>query len=135
MNLLSYLEQHKSIGSEIEKIKEIIKINDFEEHADEIAHHINTLAGKLKIHLLNEDRYLYPNLKESKDNNVANLAQEYQDEMGDFALEFTNFKDKYNTKSKLLINKLDFRSEIDFIIRKIENRIKKEENGIYKLIS
>ena len=106
MNLLSYLEQHKSIGSEIEKIKEIIKINDFEEHADEIAHHINTLAGKLKIHLLNEDRYLYP-----------------------------NFKDKYNTKSKLLINKLDFRSEIDFIIRKIENRIKKEENGIYKLIS
>ena len=90
MNLLSYLEQHKSIGSEIDQIKEIIKRNDFEEHVDEIAHHINTLAGKLKIHLLNEDKYLYPNLKESKDNNVSHLAKEYQDEMGDLALEFSS---------------------------------------------
>ena len=96
MNLSSYLEQHKSIGLEIDKIKEIVKRNDFEEHIDEIVHCINTLAGRLKIHLLNED--------------------------------------KYNTKSKFLINKADFRTETDVIIRKIENRIKKEENGLYKLI-
>lgn len=134
MNLSSYLEQHKSIGLEIDKIKEIVKRNDFEEHIDEIVHCINTLAGRLKIHLLNEDKYLYPDLKESKDNNVVNLAKEYQNEMGDLALEFTNFKDKYNTKSKFLINKADFRTETDVIIRKIENRIKKEENGLYKLI-
>lgn len=135
MNLSNYLEQHKSISSEIYKIKDLVKREDFESQANEVAHHISTLAGRLKIHLLNEDRYLYPNLKESEDVNIANLAKEYQNEMGDLAVEFTSFKDKYNTKSKLLKNESEFRSEIDEIIRKIESRIKKEENGIYKLIS
>lgn len=135
MNLENYLEQHKSITLEIDKLKELVKINNFDSYVDEIAQHINVLSGRLKIHLLNEDRYLYPKLKEARDENIVNLAKEYQNEMGDLATIFASFKEKYNTKSKLLLNKYYFINEFNLVIRKIESRIEKEESGIYKLIS
>ncbi len=135
MNLENYLEQHKSINLEIDKLKELVKINNFDSYVDEIAQHINVLSGRLKIHLLNEDTYLYPKLKEAMDENIVNLAKEYQNEMGDLATIFTSFKEKYNTKSKLLLNQNYFINEFNSVIRKIESRIEKEESGIYKLIS
>ncbi|KAB1440095.1 hemerythrin domain-containing protein [Candidatus Galacturonibacter soehngenii] len=134
MNLSSYLEQHKSIRDEINWIQSNLTTVKVEEHAEEIALHINQLSGKLKIHLMNEDKFLYPSLIANPDMAIKQMAIDYQNEMGDLQERFKSFKDKYNVKSKLLEKKESFVEEAKVVICAIEDRILKEEKEIYLFI-
>lgn len=134
MNLSSYLEQHKSIRDEINWIQSNLTTLKVEGNAEEIALHINQLSGKLKIHLINEDKFMYPALIASPDKEIKQMAIEYQIEMGDLQERFKAFKEKYNIKSKLLDKKESFIEEAKVVIRAIENRILKEEKEIYQYI-
>lgn len=132
MRLKNYLEQHDNITFEINYIIQNIKSNITDEQAGELAKHINLLAGKLSIHLSMEDKYLYPSLK---DKEISNLSiDDYINEMGGLAKEFIAFKEKYNTKQKLLSHINSFHLDGKEMMNKIAARIKKEENTIYKLI-
>ena len=134
MNLKSYLEQHEAVEAEISIIKKLVTEHDLEKNASEIALHISTLAGKIKIHLAMEDQYLYPNLQKSKDELVRKLAVSYQTEMGNLAENFVAFKDKYNTKPKIIMNQNTIKQDINQIFGAIEKRVQKEENELYQFI-
>jgi len=80
-------------------------LNDIESNAASITKSISRLAGILKIHLGNEDRYLCPAMKNSSDAVLQKQASKFQDEMGSLSEEFMKFKDNYNTQSKVINNK------------------------------
>jgi len=134
MNLNNYLEQHRTMESEITTIKSLINTKDVQQNAGDIALHISTLAGKLKIHLSMEDKYLYPGLQNSDDERVKKLAEDYQKEMGDLAEKFVTYKDKYNTKLKIVQNLSTLKQETTNILLVIEKRIYREEKELYKFI-
>ncbi|WP_394522559.1 hemerythrin domain-containing protein [Lacrimispora sp. JR3] len=134
MELKHYMEQHERIKEELNILKTLCKKPDLEQTAAEIALHINSLAGKLKIHLSFEDQYLYPSFLHSSDSRLVTMADEYQKEMGNLLAVFTGFKDKYNTKLKILSEKAFFYGEADKIIRAIETRMQKEEKGLYQQV-
>uniref|UniRef100_UPI0006CFA1E1 hemerythrin domain-containing protein n=1 Tax=Clostridium sp. NkU-1 TaxID=1095009 RepID=UPI0006CFA1E1 len=113
MELKNYMEQHDRIREELEILKALCKNRDLEQTASEIALHISSLAGKLKIHLSSEDQYLYPAFLRSGDSRLVNQAEEYQREMGNLLALFTEFKDKYNTKIKILSEKESFFGEAE----------------------
>lgn len=133
MELNNYLEQHRVLESEITTIKSLINRNDVQQNAGDIALHISTLAGKIKFHLSMEDKYLYPELQRSEDERVKKLASDYQKEMGDLAEKFVTYKDKYNTKPKILQNLSIINQETTQIFLAIEKRIQKEEKELYTL--
>lgn len=82
-----------------------------------------------------EDKFLYPNLLDSENNKLKNLANSYIHEMGDISDVFTNYKNNFNTKSKILeIGTNIFIQETKKILKSIETRINKEENELYKMI-
>lgn len=134
MNLTNYLEQHEGIKQELETVKNLEKKHRLEETAAELALHVNHLAGKMKIHLVSEDKYLYPGLIETGKADIKKAAKEYQEEMGDLFTVFTEFKNKYNTRSKILEGGMLFQKELLDIIAAIERRIQKEEEGLYQLL-
>ncbi|WP_054791697.1 hypothetical protein [Lacrimispora sphenoides] len=80
------------------------------------------------------DQYLYPAFLRSGDSKLVNQAEEYQREMGNLLAMFTEFKDKYNTKIKILSEKESFFGEADKIMRSIDVRMQKEESGLYRLV-
>ncbi|MEG1255486.1 hemerythrin domain-containing protein [Clostridium sp.] len=132
MNLNNYQRQHKDIEEVIEKIYEIINQNEIEECSSELAININKLAGKLQIHLNSEDKFLYPNLL--KDEKTKDISQKYIDEMGGMLVKFTSYKEKFNTTNKIKTNKNYVVVETKAILGSIEERMKREENELYKLI-
>ncbi|MBP9597266.1 MAG: hemerythrin domain-containing protein, partial [Fusobacteriaceae bacterium] len=97
-NLDNYFRQHKEISELINTIK-TMAIKDLIANSKEIATTLNNLSGKLKVHLSMEDRYLYPNLKAK--NESKNIAEKFENEMGNLAKEFLNYKEKYNTYIKI----------------------------------
>ncbi|MFR3729381.1 hemerythrin domain-containing protein [Lacrimispora sp.] len=134
MELKHYMEQHERIKEELNILNMLCKKPDLEQTASEIALHINSLAGKLKIHLSSEDKYLYPSFLHSNDSRLVAMAGEYQKEMGDLLAVFTEFKEKYNTKFKILSEKAGFYGEANKILQAIEKRMQKEEKGLYQQV-
>jgi hypothetical protein len=134
MNFANLDRQHRTIMEEINLIeKEIIKdIMDI--NPSEAALHISRLAGQLKIHLREEDDFLYPQLMNSTDSGIKKLANQYISEMGDLAAEYITFKNKYNIASKIRENRERFLTEGKIIITALRNRIEKENCGLYHLI-
>ncbi|WP_242851476.1 hypothetical protein [Clostridium sp. DMHC 10] len=81
-----------------------------------------------------EDKFLYPNLINGEDTQLKNMANLYMHEMGDISSVFTDYKNKYNTKSKVNDRLNTFEADTSDILNDIKNRIAKEENELYKLI-
>lgn len=134
MQRKNYIDQHESIAEEIHFIKESLKLDLTDDLSGDVAKHINILAGKLSVHLSMEDKHLYPHLLEKQDNEINSSVQFYMNEMSNLANEFTTYKEKYNTKYKLLQNKDNFNKETINILNKISERINREEETIYKYI-
>lgn len=130
-NLNNYLRQHKDISELINYLKETINRGKITEKAKDLSLKLNNLAGKLKVHLVSEDKYLYPTLKNSSDITVKNLAIRFENEMGGLSDTFMLYKDKYNIASKILGNENEFKKDTLNILRALELRMSKEENELY----
>ena len=134
INIDNFMRQHKEIKEELDYIDKILSKQDYKNYLDDFVSHINNLAGKLKIHLISEDKFLYPNLVSGEDIGLKNMANSYIDEMGSIANTFTDFKNKFNTKNKIN-EKLDtFIDETKSILSEIRKRNYKEETELYRLI-
>lgn len=133
-NLSNLKRQHIEIVELMNIIKNLSKNEENMNEEIEIAKNINILAGKLIIHLNSEDKYLYPNLLKNSDLTVKKISEAYIKEMSNICNEFTEFKNKYNTKSKLLKNKKEFKKELEIIFKLLEKRIDKEDRELYNLI-
>lgn len=135
INLAQLEKQHLSIREEIEAIAGMTGKADYERKLTDITLHINKLAGLLKIHLLSEDEYMYPALKASTDPEIRNMAESYSHEMGDLVIEFSEYKNRYNTKNKVLAEGKEFIPATQTIVNKIKSRMEKEDNKLYTLIA
>jgi hypothetical protein len=135
MFLENYLEQHESIKSELRILKDLADKENLDTYGDKLALHVNTLAGKIRIHLVSEDKYLYPDLIEKGDPRLKKMATDYKNEMGDLADKFIVFKDRYNTKNKILKGESSIRADLKNIADQIEKRIRREENELYQSLN
>lgn len=112
MELKHYLEQHDRIREELSELKKLLAKQDLEKNAAELAFHVSGLAGKLNIHLTSEDQYLYPSFFKENDENLVRKAHEYQNEMGNLLADFTEFKNSFNTKIKILSDREHFLNDL-----------------------
>ncbi len=132
-NINNLTRQHIEILEMIYNIKELIN-KDLEVESSEIAKNINLLSGKLRIHLESEDKFLYPNLLKNENEKIKNIAKSYIDEMGDILSIFNNYKNQFNTKSKIINNKDKFIINTKEVFDKIEKRMESEDRELYKLL-
>ena len=133
-NIDNLERQHSEIKDLVSKIKQEVISSDIALNLDTLVKNINTLSGKLNIHMSSEDKFLYPTLIESKDQQLKQIAKQYSEEMGNIHIEFNNYKNKFNTKTKILSNIDGFLKESKEIIKLLENRISKEDMHLYPKI-
>lgn len=122
--------QHGDIDLLIGNIKNLSKGN-IESSIDIIVKDINMLAGKLKIHLDTEDKFLYPDLLNMNNEVLNTMAKEYMKEMGNISSEFIKYKNSFNTKNKIISNVEQFKIQTVEIFEILERRINKEERELY----
>ena len=121
IDINNFIRQHKDILSDINEIDKIVSKQDYEEHLNEFVSHINSLAGKLKVHLSYEDKFLYPNLIKGEDMELKSMTEEYMREMGDIADVFTDYKNEFNTRSKINERLDTFKVDTKRILDEIQN--------------
>lgn len=130
-NINNLERQHSEIKDSVLKIKQVANSNDMKADLDILVREINTLAGKLNIHMNSEDKFLYPTLIESNDEQLGQIAKQYSEEMGNIHKGFNDYKNKYNTKTKILGDEVGFLKESKEIIKLLEERVSKEDMYLY----
>ena len=134
ISLHNFKRQHNAINeelsfleTEIQKEKVLIDISD-------IIFHIGKLTALLRIHLLEENTNLYPELLSSQDEGVRSLANQFIMEMGELINEYTIFKCTYSEKR---INEKmdDFLKDAEQVLKAMKARFTKEENELYHVLT
>ncbi|QXE19630.1 hemerythrin domain-containing protein [Clostridium sp. 001] len=134
MDIVSLKRQHSEVMDLANYILNNIKKCTVDENIHEIAQNINTITGKLKIHLLNEDKYLYPYLLNSPDKALNTFGKKYSEEMKKVTEAYENYKSKYNTSNKIRNNIEGFKQDTIQIFKVLSDRIDREEKELYPLL-
>lgn len=134
INIDNLNRQHDTIKLEIEFLEQEISKQSSEINVQETAMHISKLAGLLKIHLMEEDKFLYPRLLSSEDNEIQAMTKLYIDEMGDLANHYFQFKNAYNVASKINADMDNFIRSAKITIELLKTRILKEDKELYQII-
>lgn len=134
MEVKNLKRQHSEIMELATWILDNIEKNTVEQNVNEIAQNINAITGKLKIHLLNEDKYLYPQLLESSDEKLNSFGKKYYEEMKDVSTAYEDYKSRYNTGSKIKQNITGFIEETKQVFKLLASRVNREEKELYPLL-
>lgn len=133
-NLAMLKRQHREILDSVKSI-EFSAAANADLKSVEIAREINLLSGKMKMHLMAEDEFLYPDLAQSEYAEIRAAAQRFNSEMGGLSGEFSSFVRKYNTPDKIKAGKTGFAAESRTLFRKIRERMSREDKDLYPLLS
>ncbi|MBE6043171.1 hemerythrin domain-containing protein [Clostridium sporogenes] len=134
MNVINLKRQHNDIIGLVNYVLKEIENNMVEQNIQEIVLNINTITGKLKIHLLNEDKYLYPNLINNTDITLDAFGKRFFEEMKEVTMAYENYKSKYNTANKIKQNIEAFNKDTKQVFKTLMDRIQREENELYPLL-
>ncbi len=134
ISLQNLNRQHLAIKEEVTILETEINRNKGLINVSDINYHIRKLTALFKIHLLEEDRFLYPELLSLQNDDVKKLANQYMIEMGDLVDEYTIFKCSYNMEERISNRIDDFISNAKIVIGALKQRITREENELYHMI-
>lgn len=106
---------------------------DAPEQAYPITIELAKLAKLLRVHLATEDEWFYPAMIASDDPVAASLAATYRDEVGGVAAAVEAFITQWNSSSVIAIGFNRFRTELIALLRRVEQRIGREDDELYPL--
>ena len=94
---------------------------------------LSKLAAKLRVHLLLEDKSLYPILQSHSDEKVRALTNRFAYEMGGISDEFNDYMCKWST-STIKENATSFINETKSLFDVLSERIRQENTELYALV-
>jgi|GEM_PF-613578 len=134
MQVDNLMDQHQKIRTIIEDIQAYLKLDQEADVLGILSTKINKLSSVLRLHLSSEDRYLYPQLLESDNQDVKGLAEYYDQTMGGLSNAFISFKTRYNTYDSITQDYEKFKGELLSIFAALTIRLDKEDHELYPLI-
>ncbi|MBA5600485.1 hemerythrin domain-containing protein [Pectobacterium aroidearum] len=133
MNIDKFKHQHTEILESIDTLRQLSRAGVTENAAD-IARAIVAMSSTIKLHLSAEYRVLYPSLQRSGDEQLTKMSQHYQDEMQTIAADYDAFSRRWNTASQLIGHDRDFRADANHVLRKVYERMQRENHDFYPRI-
>ena len=101
------------------------------DNAIAIATQLARLLRVLRVHLAEEDEYLYPALIAIGDRNTAALAERYQAEMGSLAVNTEVFMQRWSSSAVIALNFAAFETALDLLLGALMARMECENAALY----
>jgi hemerythrin-like domain-containing protein len=127
--------QHQDFFDLMNKIAMHKSEQQVEANASTISLLLSQLSGKLKIHIISEDKFLYPALMNNTNPKIKTTSQAFYAEMGGLSQVFAEFKNNFATTNKITANPTAFLSESQKVFLALKKRIEKENKDLYPLLS
>ncbi len=128
------IRQHNDVLAIIAKILAYQTDRQIIDNAFNITLLLGQLAGKLKVHMTTEDKFVYPALAAHPDGKVQQTSRMFADEMGNLATVFEGFKTKYLKAKEITANPGLFSRESKTVFAAVTKRIERENVQLYPLL-
>lgn len=125
-------QQHRTITASIAELAAIIASGC---RADLLAVQlgIGRLTALLRLHLRQENDFLYPDLLESSDPAVAETARAFQAEAGELWQQYEHFIRRWPSRHVMAADFEQFRGEARVIFEAIDDRCRREDKHLLPL--
>ena len=133
MNIDKFKYQHTDILRGIATLRALAHAG-VEGNATAIAQGIVAMSGTIKLHLAVEDQVLYPALQRGGNAELARMGRQYQSEMESIASAYDAFARRWNTADKVRRGAQDFREQANVVLRKVYERMQREDHDFYPRI-
>ncbi|MBP2629096.1 MAG: Hemerythrin cation binding domain protein [Firmicutes bacterium] len=135
MDTNNLLRQHQEMLDLAAKISAYQSQLQVKENGSTISTLLSQLAGKLKMHLMVEDQFVYPKLAMHSDVQIQKTSQNFANEMGDLGKAFDNYKTRYMGANKIADNADMFITDTKNVVAALTKRMDKENQLLYPLLS
>jgi len=134
MDISRLTEQHREIEEIVQDILQLAKpAAPTLEAGGKARARLVDLSGKVGVHLITEDKVLYPSLLAAKDPAVVAATKRFVDEMGGIAEAFKQYLRDWPTGATIHSQSEKFRSDTEKLFSALAGRIRREESELYKL--
>lgn len=133
MNIEKMKSQHNEIIQKINQLREYSR-RGITDNAQEIAQTVVSMSSVIKVHLSAEDQFLYPYLEKVENQKLKKMSLKFQREMADIVVEYEMFSRRWNTASKITGHDEDFRRDANTVLRKVHERMQRENTQFYPLV-
>ena len=125
--------QHDFATNTAGHLRDLVQRHRAGDDAIAIATQLARLHGLLRIHLAEEDQYLYPALIAVKDRRAALLAERFQTEMGSLAWVTEDFMQRWSSSAVIAVNFAAFNLALDCLLGTLAARIERENITLYPI--
>ncbi|MBJ8677739.1 MULTISPECIES: hemerythrin domain-containing protein [Citrobacter] len=133
MNIDKMKNQHVEIFEKISFLRKLSQAG-VSSNAQEIAIVIVSMSAIIKTHLSAEDQFLYPHIEQDGNSALRQVSSKFQREMTDIVSDYDVFSRRWNIASKLIGNDEAFRRDANTVLRKVFERMQKENKDFYPLV-
>lgn len=126
-------QQHDEIIKNITKLSLFLNDNDLINNSAKIIEYLKLIASSIKLHLVLEDKILYPELLKHDNPVIKKLAQKFIDEIGGLKKFFIDYINKWKTSDKIKSSPTIFKKESNNIFSALATRIKRENEELFPL--
>lgn len=130
MNLDKMKHQHVDILEKISFLRTLSQ-SGVSSNAQQIAAAIVSMSAIIKTHLSAEDQFLYPQIEQDGNSKLRQVSTQFQREMADIVGEYDPFSRRWNIASKLMGNDEAFRRDANTVLRKVFERMQRENKDFY----
>ncbi|XOV83174.1 MAG: hemerythrin domain-containing protein [bacterium] len=127
----TFRSQHAEIVEIVEAISALLTEEKLATQSREVSRLMARFSGKLKGHLLMEDKVLYPKLMAHSDPGVNNLANRYMKEMGGIAEAVGEYSERWKSAELIEADVKAFIVETKRLFAVLAKRIKSEDEVLY----
>ncbi len=127
----NFRKQHGELLNVAKAMAKLLDAEQLKKDATEVRHLLSVLHGKLSVHLVMEDKSLYPRLLNHHDAEIRATTQRFIDEMGTLAGVFKGYVGKWPTPVAIQSNPEAFISETGAVFEALGGRIQRENSELY----
>ena len=128
------IKQHEDLAGLVTEINLYLEPEKIRENASKVRSILSSLGGKLRVHLVLEDKVLYPFLIKSDDKKIRELTDQYITEMGHIKVAFSDYSKKWSSPTTISAGAENFISDTQSVFSVLAKRIEKENNELYPMV-
>jgi hypothetical protein len=127
-------QQHDEIAALLKKLTNHEDDRDIMDNAMGLSLTLGKLAGKMYLHILTEERILYPALLSLRNESVRETCKKYSTAMDNIVQRFRRYRAAYSSAGKIFAHPAAFRYRTTAIANILIQRFEDEQLVLYPIL-
>jgi len=130
----TFRKQHEGIRDTVDSILELLDLEDLRKNSHEIRKLLAKLSSTVRIHLILEDKALYPVLANIEEGEIRSISEQFKQEMSEISSVFNKYVEKWSSGASIRDETDVFITESRELFEALLERVERENSSLYQML-